>query len=85
MKTAKSERLVAVNCTIRPEDLELATMMGATVVKGEPTTNTSLGFREVFNAVRKFGDALIIMRQIQKNPRQAKKLVDGFLGADTDS
>jgi hypothetical protein len=85
------ERLIAVNCTIRKTDLELAEIMGSRTVDGKTVVNTSLGFRQVFGAVRRFGEALQVLEKVRANPRQARKLVDAFLGpldaieASTDS
>lgn len=76
----EEDRLIAVNCTIRKSDLELAEIMGSKVVDGKTVTNTSFGFRQVFGAVRRFGEALQVLEQVRANPRQARKLVDGFLG-----
>lgn len=77
---AEKDRLIAVNCTISKSDLELAEMMGSRLVNGETVVNTSLGLRQVFDAVRQFGIALQILEKIRANPRQARKLVDAFLG-----
>jgi hypothetical protein len=76
----EQDRLIAVNCTISKSDLELAEMMGRRVVDGKTTVNTSLGLRQVFEAVRKFGLALQVLENIRANPRQSRKLVDAFLG-----
>jgi len=76
----EKDRLIAVNCTISKSDLELAEMMGSRLVDGKTVVNTSLGLRQVFDAVRRFGLALQVLEKIRANPRQARKLVDAFLG-----
>lgn len=77
---SEKDRLIAVNCTISKSDLELAEMMGSKLVDGKTVVNTSLGLRQVFEAVRKFGEALKVLESIRANPRQARKLADAFLG-----
>lgn len=70
--------LVAVNCTIKQDDLLLAENLGKTVVKGREVVNTSLGFRNVFDAVRSMGEAVIVLQRIKANPKNTKKLVEEF-------
>lgn len=72
------ELLVAVNCTIKKDDLKMAEKLGTTVVKGREVVNTSLGFRNAFNALRSMGSAVVILSRIRENPKQAKKLVEEF-------
>lgn len=75
---APDKVLVAVNCTIKQDDLQMAETLGTTVVKGKEVVNTSLGFRNAFNALRSMGSAVVTLRQIRNNPKQTKKLVDQF-------
>lgn len=75
---APDKVLVAVNCTIKQDDLQMAETLGTTVVKGKEVVNTSLGFRNAFNALRSMGSAVVTLRKIRNNPKQTKKLVDQF-------
>lgn len=78
---APDDLLVAVNCTIKQDDLKLAEDLGTTVVKGRQVVNTSLGFRNAFNALRSMGEAVVVLRKIRDNPKQTKKLVEEFFTA----
>lgn len=74
--------LVAVNCTIKKADLELAETLGTNVVKGREVVNTSLGFRNAFDRLRGMGAAVITLNQIRKNPKQTKKLIEDYFTAN---
>ena len=86
---APEKLLVAVNCTITQPDLELAETLGKTTVKGREVVNTSLGFRNAFDALRNMGEAVVVLQKIQQNPKLAKKLVEDYFSrnpwASTDS
>lgn len=79
---APDDLLVAVNCTIKQDDLKLAEDLGTTVVRGRQVVNTSLGFRNAFNALRNMGEAVVVLRKIRDNPKQTKKLVEEFFTAN---
>lgn len=86
---APDDLLVAVNCTIKQDDLKLAEELGTNLVKGKKVVNTSLGFRNAFNALRSMGQAVVVLGKIKANPKQAKRLVEEFFTenpwASTDS
>lgn len=85
MGKRKEQRLRAVNCTVSEEDLEYANSLGVSVVKGREVVNTSLGFREVFKAVRHLDKALQTLYRIQANPDRAAEIVNQFFSSVASS
>ena len=85
MGKRKDQRLRAVNCTVSEDYLEYANALGVTNVKGREVVNTSLGFREVFRAVRHLDAALQTLYRIQANPDRAAEIVNQFFSSAASS
>lgn len=73
------QKVVAINCTLRKQDLEAAAELGKYInANGEIEINISRGIRQAFVCVRIFAGALAALAEIKSHPKKAEEIVERY-------